>query len=134
MNTPLPYLRINCDRQDVPTHVVIESNACDVRPALRRTLARQPYESGTALWRRVEAQARALAAVHGLSWHTGLIVCYYGLPEGEPDDDAWNYRRALRWMCRAEFCPDVRLWAATKLGQLIGILPADNEPCGHPLR
>jgi hypothetical protein len=118
---PLPYLLIDCDRDEVPDYVVIDSAACDIRPAVRRTLQRQPYEDGAALWSRVVAQARALAAPHDPRLAFGTILCIYGeLPAGTMGDQERNDLMTLRWCCLPHQPTETRLWGATGLAKRYG--------------
>lgn len=119
--TLLPYVWVHGDRQDVPDHVVIECCASPFCPRVRRTVSRQPHETGPALLVRVQAQARALATVHGRV-AAGVITCIYGdLPESHGADDEWDHRAAMCWLCEYGLDAEVRLMAATTLARLIGL-------------
>ncbi len=123
------FLLIGADRPTVPVLCVVDCGASRERPAARRVVERKAGEAGPELWRRVQAMAQELADRHPPGLASGFVhfmdlsVAQYVQKHGAPE--AFNQRAALRWLLGAQHPVDTRLWAATKLAHVLGLLPAD---------
>ena len=99
-------------------------------PASRRVLVRAKDESGAALWERVEAAADALGELHAPNGVSVGVQDYHGSLEqferGYNSTAKHNHRLALHWLMASDKPGDVRLWAATKLAHMIGLLPRER--------
>lgn len=123
------FILIGSDRPTVPALCVVDCGASRDRPVARRVVERKANEAGADLWRRVQAVAQELADRHppgaatGLAHFMDLSMAQYLHKYGPPEE--FNQRAALRWLLGDQHPVDTRLWAATKLAQWLGLLPAD---------
>lgn len=118
-------------RGRVPALCVLHVSGSTAHPAQRRVLVRGKHETGEQLWARTVEEADAIGLLHEPVGTAGSIDFHYcTLAEFEQrfgDTARANYRLALHWFMAADKPGATRVWAATKLAQLIGMLPENKE-------
>lgn len=125
------FLLIGCEpAATLPTLVEVCCGATNAYPCSFRVLLRQPDEDGAALWSRTREAVAEMAARHDpavqvpnghvLALHSTqtAYVALHGSVEGR------NHRASLRWLMSDHMPADTRVWAATKLARMLGMLPA----------
>lgn len=112
-----------------PGCCVIHRSGTDTRPSMRRTMFKRPGEDDYAFWRRVDAEARALADPFDMYPRSGYIHFDYSRSAAEDDGDngdaRHNWRMELHFWCRSDNA-EIRVIAATALGELCGLLPPEG--------
>lgn len=130
MNTQaqLPYLLLGVGTT-APDCLVIHLGGTEKAPSMKRTLFRRPGEDEGNFWRRVEREARELADPFDLFPRAGYIYFDYSRSAAEDDGDngdaRHNWRMQLHFWCRSDLA-EIRLMAATALGELCGLLPPEG--------